>query len=260
MRDTRHKTQDSRQAFYSDLKGKVVVLTGGANGIGEAMVKAFHREGATVYFCDREIKRGSTVAKRLGRKVFFKVLDLRDEDEVVKWIGEIRRREKKIHVLINNAAIDPRISIQEQSTARWQEIFEINVRAAFLLVRESLPLLNKGASIINFGSITFHTAPAPMTAYVATKGSLLAFTRSLARELGPKGIRVNTISPGWVMTERQLRDFVDAGVKKLIRKSQCIPELIQPEEIAEIALFLASNRSRVLTGQEILADRGWAHS
>jgi D-xylose 1-dehydrogenase len=99
-----------------------------------------------------------------------------------------------------------------------------------------------------------------MTAYVATKGGVLGFTRSLARELGPRGIRVNTISPGWIMTERQLKQFVTPAVKRLIKRSQCVPELLQPWDMADVTLFLASDASRAITGQEILADRGWAHS
>ena len=118
----------------------------------------------------------------------------------------------------------------------------------------------KGGSIINFSSITFHIGATPMTAYVATKGGIMGLTRSLARELGPRGIRVNTLSPGWVMTERQKSEFVTPAVRRMLRQCQCVPELIQPEEIAQVALFLASEASRVLTGQEILADRGWAYS
>jgi len=99
-----------------------------------------------------------------------------------------------------------------------------------------------------------------MAAYVATKGGMLGFTRSLARELGPKRIRVNAVSPGWIMTERQLRQYVTLAVKRLIKRSQCIPDPIQPSETADVVLFLASNASSSITGQEILADRGWAHS
>jgi NAD(P)-dependent dehydrogenase (short-subunit alcohol dehydrogenase family) len=99
-----------------------------------------------------------------------------------------------------------------------------------------------------------------MSAYVASKGGVLGFTRSLARELGPRRIRVNAVSPGWIMTERQLRDYVTPSVKKLIRRSQSIPDLIQPDAIAEVIVFLASDASRAITGQEILADRGWHHS
>jgi D-xylose 1-dehydrogenase len=118
----------------------------------------------------------------------------------------------------------------------------------------------KGSSIINLASITFHNAPAAMTAYVATKSGIIGFTRALARELGPRRIRANVISPGWTMTERQLRDYVTPATKRMIRAEQCIPDLIQPNDIAEIALFLASEASTALTGQEVLADRGWRFS
>src|SRR6185295_4359244 len=140
------------------------------------------------------------------------------------------------------------------------DLFATNLRAYFLMAREAAPHMAKGGSIINLASITFHTAPAAMSAYVATKGGVMGFTRSLARELGPRGIRVNTLSPGWTMTERQLKQFVTPEVKRRIRRSQCMPDLLRPEEIAEVALFLASNASSAVTGQEILADRGWAHS
>ena len=120
--------------------------------------------------------------------------------------------------------------------------------------------MSKGASIINFSSITFHIGPTEMSAYVATKGGIIGFTRSLARELGPRGIRVNTLSPGWIMTHRQLEQFVTKRVKKMIRESQCVPDLIQPSEIAEVAMFLASDASAAMTGQELLVDRGWAYS
>ena len=99
-----------------------------------------------------------------------------------------------------------------------------------------------------------------MAAYVATKGGVLGFTRALARELGPRRIRVNAVSPGWIMTKRQLRQYVTPAVKRLIRNSQSVPDLIRPAEIAEVILFLASEASSAITGQEILADRGWAHS
>jgi NAD(P)-dependent dehydrogenase (short-subunit alcohol dehydrogenase family) len=135
-----------------------------------------------------------------------------------------------------------------------------NLRACMLTVREAAPAMTAGSSIINLSSITFHQGPALMSAYVATKAGLIGMTRSLARELGPRRIRVNTVSPGWVMTERQLRQYVTPAIRRLIRKAQCIPDLLQPEEIAQVILFLASDGSRAITGQELLVDRGWAHS
>jgi NAD(P)-dependent dehydrogenase (short-subunit alcohol dehydrogenase family) len=97
-------------------------------------------------------------------------------------------------------------------------------------------------------------------AYVATKGGVLGFTRCLARELGGRGLRVNCVSPGWVFTERQKRDFLDDESKRLIQDRQCVADFIQPSEIADVILFLASDLSTAVTGQEILADRGWEHS
>ena len=162
----------------------MVLVTGGANGIGAATVSAFCDQDARVFFCDLDGTSGKAHAKGAG-------------------------------------AIFTRV---------------------------------------NLASITWHLAPATMSAYVGTKGGILGFTRALARELGPRRIRVNAVSPGWIMTERQLRQYVTPAVKRLIRTSQSIPDLIQPGEIADVVLFLASDASAAITGQEILADRGWAHS
>lgn len=245
-------------ARYADLDGAGVLVTGGANGIGAAIVQAFRAQGAHVFFCDVDSTAGTALAKKTGAT--FHRVDLMREREVVQWVKNIARSADSIQTLVNNAASDPRIPFLETTTQAWDELFARNLRAYFLAARESVPHMKPPAAIINLASITFHIAPAQMAAYVATKGGVLGFTRSLARELGPRGIRVNTISPGWIMTERQLRQFVTPSVKKLIRKSQCIPTLLQPSDIAEVTLFLASSASSALTGQEILADRGWSHS
>jgi NAD(P)-dependent dehydrogenase (short-subunit alcohol dehydrogenase family) len=240
---------------YPELKDRVVLITGGANGIGAAAVRAFRQHKASVFFCDVDAAAGRALAKKTGAA--FARVDLRHEKQIVRWIGEVGKR---IDVLVNNAACDPRIPLRDLSANRWDELFAINLRAAFLCAREAAPHMRRGSAIVNLASITWHIAPAQMAAYVATKGGMLGFTRSLARELGARGIRVNAVSPGWIMTERQLREYVTPAVKRLIKHSQCIPDLIQPAEIAEVVLFLASDASSSITGQEILADRGWAHS
>jgi NAD(P)-dependent dehydrogenase (short-subunit alcohol dehydrogenase family) len=246
---------------YPDLRNRSVVVTGGANGIGEAIVRAFHDQESNVHFCDTDAIAGESLARKLGKRVSFTRVDLTREAQIVNWIKRITKGGKSIHALVNNAARDPRMALQSMSVRDWDDLFATNLRAYFLMARETASSLSKNTgAIINLASITFHIAPAPMTAYVSTKGGVLGFTRSLARELGPRGIRVNTVSPGWVMTERQLEDFVTPAVKRLIRRSQCVPQLLQPADIAEVVLFLASEASRAITGQEILADRGWAHS
>lgn len=245
---------------YGDLDGKVVLVTGGANGIGSALVRAFHAQGSVVCFCDVDAAGGKALAAELGAGVRFARVDLLKEKQVTRWVESVASEFGALHVLINNAACDPRIPLGKTTTAAWDTLLARNLRSCFLTARAADPFLKRGAAIINFSSITFHIAPADMTAYVASKGGIIAFTRSLARELGPRGIRVNTISPGWVMTERQKQEFVTAKVKRMLREVQCVPDLLQPEEIASVALFLASDASSALTGQEILADRGWAHS
>jgi D-xylose 1-dehydrogenase len=248
----------SRMPTYPDLKDRVVLVTGGANGIGTATVRAFRQQGAEVFFCDTDVTAGKTLAAEIGAA--FHRVDLRREKEIMRWIGDTARRRKRIDVLVNNAACDPRIPLPELTAQRWDDLFAVNLRAAFLCSREAAAHMGQNAAIVNLASITWHIAPTQMAAYVATKGGMLGFTRSLARELGPKGIRVNAVSPGWVMTERQVRQYVTPAVKRLIRRSQCVPALIQPAEIADVILFLASGASAAIAGQEILADRGWAHS
>ncbi len=245
---------------YPDLRGKTVLVTGGASGIGAALVRAFCRQTARVFFCDVDAGQGERLARELGGEPVFARVDLLIERQVVRWIKDIGKSRKRIDVLVNNAASDPRIPLHETSTEDWDRLFARNLRAYFLTAREAVPFMGAGSAIINFSSITVHIAPANMTAYVATKAGIQGFTRSLAREVGARRIRVNTLSPGWIMTERQLREFITPAVKRLIKKSQCIPDRIQPEDIAEVALFLASDASRALTGQELLADRGWAYS
>ena len=243
-----------------ELRNQIVLVTGGANGIGAAIVRAFHAQGAQVHFCDTEQRAGQSLAKATGPNAHFAKVDLLSERQIVKWIGTIRRNGKPIHALINNAARDPRIELGKTSVKDWDQLHALNLRAYFLTCRETVTAMPPGSAIVNLASITFHQGTAPMSCYVATKGGILGFTRALAREVGLRRIRVNTLSPGWVMTERQLKQYVLPATKRLIRKAQCLPDLIQPEEIANVALFLTSNASRAITGQEILVDRGWYHS
>lgn len=242
-------------ARYNDLENKNVVITGGANGIGESMVNAFHEQGARVHFCDIDLEKGRQLEQDLPR-ASYQAVDLTAPAEIENWIGSL----DSIDVLINNAANDPRIPLSELTVEKWDRLVALNVRSYMLTVRAALSRFRVPVSVINFSSVTFHLAPADMSAYVATKGGILALSRSLARELGKSGVRVNTISPGWVMTERQLRQFVDDGTRNMLRERQCQPDLLEPSEIAEVALFLASSASGAITGQELLADRGWYHS
>ena len=246
-------------ATYAELAGRTVLITGGANGIGQAMVEAFHVQGATVSFCDMDEAGGKRLAKRLAKRVEFTKVNLSREVEIKRWIAKVAKRHSSIDVLINNAARDPRIKFEDVSAKDWDDLFAGNLRGYFLTCREASPHLAKGASVINFSSITRFNGPEEMSTYVATKAGAIGLSRSLARELGSRRIRVNTISPGWIMTDRQLDEHVTPAIKRELRKIQCIPELNKPDEVAEVALFLASDASRAVTGQDILVDRGWRH-
>lgn len=246
-------------ANYTDLEGKVIVITGGANGIGEATVKSFLSQGGIVHFCDVDTKAARQKFKGVKNCYFTKV-DLTSESQISKWIVSIGSAHNRIDVLVNNAAKDPRISLEKTSVADWDNLINTNLRSYFLVIRETGKFFDEGASIVNLSSLTFHEGPAEMSAYVATKAGIQGLTRSLARELGPRRIRVNTVSPGWVMTQRQLQMFVTPSVKKRIKSLQCIPDLMQPDEVAQVILFLASQTSRGMTGQELLVDRGWKYS
>lgn len=247
-------------AHFPELAGRTILITGGANGIGAAMVRAFREQAARVFFCDVDAPAGRALARAVGGEVVFQPVNLLSERAVIRWIDGVGGREKQIHALINNAAADPRIPLEKTSVAAWDTLFARNLRAYFLTCRESVKWMRADAAIVNFSSVTMHNAPANMSAYVATKAGIQGLTRALARELGPRRIRVNTLSPGWVMTERQLRDYVTPANRRLIRREQCIPDLIQPAEIASVAVFLTSDSSRAMTGQELLVDRGWEYS
>src|SRR5205807_1642788 len=126
--------------------------------------------------------------------------------QIKNWIARVGKEAGRVDVVVNNAATDPRWEFEKIEARQWDALFAGNLRAYFLVCQKALPLMAAGSSIINFGSITFHLGMAQMAPYVATKGGILGFTRALAREVGPRGIRVNTLSPGWIMTARQMKE------------------------------------------------------
>lgn len=243
---------------YADLRGKTVLITGGTNGLGAAKVEAFARQGSKVHFCGRDRAAGERLSAATG--AFFTAVDVTREDELKAWVLGAAAMDGSIGVLVNNAGNDPRRPLLETTTEQWDALFALNLRAYFIACREAVPFMReKGGAIINVGSVTYHLGYPELTGYVATKGGIVGFTRSLSREVGKLGIRANTLSPGWVMTDRQLQQH-GAAAEKIIREVQALPEPITPAENAEVALFLASEASRAITGQVILADKGWAHN
>jgi NAD(P)-dependent dehydrogenase (short-subunit alcohol dehydrogenase family) len=246
-------------AYYGDLQGKIALVTGGVQGIGAAIANLFVHQGMTVYVGDIDTARGAELVTRLGTACHFDHVDVTETPQVMAWISEIGVRHGTIHVLVNNAASDRRVPLEELEARLWDELLAINLRSHLVTTRAALPYLKAGSSVINLGSVTYHVGYAELSAYIASKGGVVGLTRALARELGPHGIRVNCLTPGWTMTERQLNEVVTPETLTWVRQAQCLAELLQPEEIAQVATFLASRASSAITGQILLADKGWAH-
>ena len=248
------------------LAGKRALVTGGLRGIGRGIALGFAAEGADVAVFDlRPEDEAHTLLKAIAEaevRGLYVQADVSDETQVASGVAKVVAVLGGIDVLVNNAGIVHESLLVDLDPADWDRVQGVNLRGVYLCTRHVLPrmLEQGGGRVINMASQLGQIGGRTMVHYSASKAGVIGFTRSLARELGPRGIRANVISPGWTMTERQLRQYVTPASKKLIRTSQCIPDLIQPEEIAEVILFLASDVSRAITGQEILVDRGWEHS
>jgi len=246
-------------ASYPDLSDRTVLVTGGATGIGAAIVEAFVAQGAVTYFADIEEPSGTALAARLGENCHCSRVDVTQAEPVKAWIDGIGAARGTVDILVNNAALDKRVKFDELTAEEWDRLVGINLRPHFLTIHSALPYLRAGSSVINLGSVTYNLGYGGLSAYVTSKGGIVGLTRALARELGPRGVRVNCLTPGWTMTERQMRDYVTPETMEFVKGVQSLPDLLQPEEIAQAALFLASRASSAITGQTLLADKGWTH-
>ena len=252
----------TRQAIYPDLKDKTVLISGGASGIGEFMVRAFAAQGAKVGFVDRAQSQGERLAALLnskGHTVEFEWCDITDEIGYRAAIGRFEQSLGPITVLVNNAANDVRHSLEEIDSQMFDQLIAVNLKHAFFAAKAVVPMMKEagGGSIINLGSVGWMMASAGYPVYAASKAAAHGMTRGLARELGPSYIRVNTLGPGGVMTEQQLAMWVDDAAKELIARSQCLPGNVMPEHIANMALFLASDASAMCSAQNFIVDGGW---
>ncbi|AZF21126.1 MULTISPECIES: SDR family NAD(P)-dependent oxidoreductase [unclassified Pseudomonas] len=252
----------TQQALYPDLKGKTVLISGGASGIGEFMVRAFAAQGAKVAFVDRAQSQGERLAALLnsnGHSVEFECCDITDEIGYRAAIGRFEHSLGPITVLVNNAANDVRHTLEEIDSEMFDRLIAVNLKHAFFAAKAVVPMMKQagGGSIINLGSVGWMMASAGYPVYAASKAAAHGMTRGLARELGPHHIRVNTLVPGWVMTEKQLAMWVDDAARELIARSQCLPGSVMPEHIANMALFLASDASAMCSAQNFIVDGGW---
>ena len=245
----------TQYATYPSLKDKVVFITGGASGIGAVMVRAFHDQGCKVAFVDLEQDEGQKLAGELG--AWFARCDVTDAAALEKAVQDSAAALGGLDVLVNNVANDTRRPAAATSPELWRKGLAVNLDPAFIASVAAYPLLKaRGGAIINFSSINALLGPAQLTSYVAAKGAINALSKSLAREWGADNIRVNALSPGWVVTPRQLQLWLTPEAEAEWMKQVALQKRIQPEDVARLALFLASADSEMITGQNLVIDGG----
>jgi NAD(P)-dependent dehydrogenase (short-subunit alcohol dehydrogenase family) len=248
-------------AIYPSLNGTVVFITGGASGIGEQIVRAFAAQGSRIGFVDIDTQLGVALADELGRQdatVHFEPCDLRDIDALKRAFAALETALGPATVLVNNAARDDRHDWQEVTPDYYDERIATNLRHMFFAIQAVAPGMiaaGKG-SIINFGSNSWWQATGGMPVYTSAKAAVHGMTRSFARDLGPHRIRVNTVVPGWVMTERQKALWATPEALERHRKRQCLPDLIEPIYLARMVLFLASDDAAMCTANNYMVEAG----
>ncbi|MEO1949489.1 SDR family oxidoreductase [Thioclava sp.] len=243
-------------ANYPSLKGKSVIVTGGASGIGALIVEGFAAQGAKVGFLDRDAEGSAAIAKRFG--VEYELCDLRDIAAMKEALGRLREKIGPADVLVNNAARDDRHDWREIDAEYWDERQHTNLRHMFFAIQTVAPdMISKGAgSIINMGSNSWWEASSGFPAYATAKAAVHGLTRTMARELGGHRIRVNTVVPGWIMTDRQKTLWATPEALEEHRRNQCLPDLIQPEYVARMVLFLASDDAAMCTANNYMVEAG----
>jgi NAD(P)-dependent dehydrogenase (short-subunit alcohol dehydrogenase family) len=250
-------------ASYPSLRGQRVFITGGGTGIGASMVEAFAEQGAQVAFVDVAQAESAALAEHLAlaghAKPWFQVCDVRDVAALQACITQAIAELGDFSTLVNNVARDDRHSMAEVTPEYYDERMAVNQRPAFFAIQAIVPGMKrlKGGSIINFGSTGWQTKGGAFPCYSIAKSSVNGLTRGLADELGADRIRINTISPGWVMTERQIKLWLNAEGEETIKQMQCLPDKLQPSDVARMALFLASDDGAMCTAQEFKVDAGW---
>jgi D-xylose 1-dehydrogenase len=249
-------------ATYSELQGKVVLVTGGGSGIGEFIVREFARQKAHVAILDNALAPSQALADELsanGAPIHFEPCDLRNIDSLRTAIATIKERLGPIQVLVNNAASDERHATDEVSEQFWDNCIAINLKQQFFCAQAVLPDMqaSRAGAIVNMGSFSWIVGQGGMAGYTASKSAVLGLTRSLARDYGLYGIRVNAVAPGWIMTQRQLDKWVTPETEAQIMARQCLKRRLQPSEIANVVVFLASDEASACTSQHYIVDGGW---
>jgi len=248
------------QATYPDLSGASVFITGGGSGIGADLTEGFLRQGARVAFVQRSDASAfvDEMEAATGNRPLFLPCDITDIAALRRCIDQAAKAHGPVTVLVNNAANDKRHSTEEVTEEFWDWSQSINLKAYFFACQAAMAGMKAagGGAIINFSSISYMMGNAGYPSYTAANGAITAMTRSLAREFGPDRIRVNALAPGWVLTQKQKDLWVTPEALAGHLDRQCLKDTLGPEDIVGGALFLASNASKMMTGQVLVIDGG----
>lgn len=249
-------------ARYPSLADRVAFVSGGASGLGAEFVSQLAAQGARVAFVDVDHDRGRDLERRItasGGVARFAECDVRDVPALVEAVDRAAADLGPIRVLVNNAADDHRDRVMEMDPALWDDRIAVNVRHHFFAAQAVAPGMRDagGGSIINLGSISAHIDLLDLPGYITAKAGVEGLTRTLAREFGPWRIRVNCIVPGWIMTEKQLTEWVTPEAEASIARNQCLPQKLTPDDVARMLLWLAADDSRSCTAQRWIVDGGW---
>ncbi len=250
-------------AAYPSLRGAAVLVSGGAGGLGAEFVAQFAAQGARVAFVDVDAAAaaalGEEVARRGHPRPVFRECDVRDLDAYRATISAIAADLGEVQVLVNNAGNDTRHAVTEVEPAYWDDRMRVNLHHYFFAAQAVAPAMRAAGrgSIVNIGSISAHVDLLDLTAYMTAKAGIEGMTRSLAREFGRDGVRVNCVLPGWVMTPRQVENWMTPEADEHRAAAQALPHRLYPDDIARMVLWLAADDSRSCTGQRWIVDGGW---
>lgn len=250
-------------AIYPSLKDRTVFITGGGGGIGASIVEHFCQQGAKVGFVDIDEASSQALVEQVGKaghaKPMFVKCDLTDIPALRAAIAKVREALGPITILVNNAANDQRHPMDEVTPEYWDDRIAVNLKHQFFAAQAIHPDMEAagGGAIVNLGSVSWMIGQGGMPCYTTAKSAVAGLTRSLARDLGPKNIRVNCVVPGWIMTQRQIDLWLNKESEAELMQRQCLKRKLVPADIARAVLFFASDDSGACTNQSYIVDGGW---
>jgi D-xylose 1-dehydrogenase len=250
-------------ASYPSLRGRSVFITGGGSGIGACLSESFARQGALVAFVDYADEPSLALVQKIEKEglaqPWYRKVDVSDVAALQASIRDAAKAVGDFHVLINNVANDDRHNLMDVTPEYYDQRIAVNQRPAFFAIQSVVPAMKKmgGGSIINIGSNSYGAKGRNFPVYTTAKSSVIGLTRGLAAELGEHRIRINVITPGWIMTERQIQKWLTPEGELEIKRNQVLPDKVRPEDVAPLALFLASDDARACSAQEYIVDAGW---